>query len=208
LKGRYPKTKEATLVRGAARSRENAGTIATYHAPDLLWLIRVSVPFSYAASKNHIWTQRQRDPVARRADSRAFRANLTAVLKAAVGDRRIAQNKLWIDIKAQKPNHKGDAVNMVDLVCDAVKDATKLDDRWYSLRMVDWEIVKGEPLLFVGIGQESDDDLQVCSSCGIAQLLAEFAKNRSNRAGVARVCHGCRRVDTRTEIVPRGTGRK
>lgn len=194
MKGRYPKQRDRQIAQGIKISRAHAGTIVTFHVPDLLWIVRLAVPFSYASSKNHIWTQRGRDPVARRADSRAFRAHLTEELRAALHGRRVAQNKLWIDIRVQKPNHKGDAVNVVDLVCDAIKDATGLDDRWYSIRSVDWEIVKQGSLLFVGIGQESDEDLQVCSTCGRSLLLDMFAKNRSSKRGLARVCHDCRRV--------------
>ena len=180
--------------RGAVLSRSAAGTITTIRAPELRWLVRIAVPFSYAASKNHVWTSKDRDHVRSRARSRAFRASITSMVSAALVGRRVAVNKLWIDIRVQKPDHKGDAVNVVDLVCDAVKDATGLDDRWYSLRSVDWEIVKGAPMLFVGIGQESDEDLQACSSCGRLLALSMFASNRSNKLGRSRNCHDCRRV--------------
>jgi len=194
VKGRYPKVREATRARGMVLSREAAGSIASVRAPDLRWLVRVSVPFSYAASKNHIWTWRSRDVVANRRESSAFRERLTNEIRAAVFGRRVATNKLWVDIFVQKPNHKGDAVNVVNLVCDAIKDATGLDDRWYSVRSVDWQIVKDGGRLFVGIGQEDVEHAQACSTCGRVLALAMFARNRSNQRGLARVCNDCRRV--------------
>lgn len=191
---RYEAEKKAQRTRGRALSAKSAGSITSIAAPTLAWLVRVAVPFSYAASKNHVWTAKDRDHVRSRARSRQFRAELAASVRSAIAGKAIGLNKLWIDIFVQKPDHKGDAVNVVDLVCDAVKDATDLDDRWYSLRCVDWEIVKGEPMLFVGIGQQSREDVQACASCGRLLDVLMFASNRSNKRGISRVCHECRRA--------------
>ena len=107
----------------------------------------------------------------------------------------IVHNKVWIDILVQKPNHKGDAVNVVDLVCDAVKDAIdRVDDRWFCIRRLDWQIVKGDPRLFVGVGQDSDEDCQVCSYCGQIKPLPEFNAARNQPLGVGRECKACRRA--------------
>ncbi len=106
---------------------------------------------------------------------------------------RIAHNKVWLDILVQKPNHKGDAVNVVDLICDAVKEAVGVDDRWFSIRRLDWEIVKENPRLFVGIGQDSDVDSQVCSYCGQIKPFEEFGQRKRSRLGIGRECRECRR---------------
>ena len=93
----------------------------------------------------------------------------------------VVQNKVWIDILAQKPNHKGDAINVVDLVCDAIQEGCGVDDRWFCIRHLDWEIVKSNPRLFIGIGQASDVPVQVCSSCGVALPFECFTKERLSR---------------------------
>lgn len=190
------------LGRQAERARE-AGRIANGRqvmgvawdgrpGPDLVWQVGVAIPFTYAASKNHIYAMRSQGHVALRRESRALRDELTLRLRAALVGRRVAHNKVWLDILVQKPDHRGDAVNVVDLVCDAVKDAVSVDDRWFCLRRVDWEIAKEKPRLFVRVGQESVEDWQVCSYCGRIRPLAAFTKRAGRRLGVDRVCRGCR----------------
>lgn len=162
-------------------------------APDLRWLLRISVPFSYATSKNHLYTMRRCGHIALRREVVAKRREIAAAVRSALQGRRVAHNKLWIDVLVQKPDHRGDAVNVIDLLCDAIKDATGLDDRWYCIRQLDWEIVKNEPKLIIGLGQDSEIDCQVCSYCGQVKPLDAFTKKAGTHLGVDRVCRGCRR---------------
>lgn len=184
---------------GRATSADCARSIAWRdpHKPELLWLARVSVPFSYAASKNHLYTLRRNGHLALRREVTAMRRAIAAEIRAALVGQRVAHNKLWLDILVQKPNHRGDAVNVVDLVCDAVQDAIGLDDRWYSLRGLDWEIVKTDPRLFVGLGQDARDDVQVCSHCGQLKALGEFTRKAKSQLGVGRACRACLREGRR-----------
>ncbi len=155
----------------------------------------VAVPFTYAASKNHIYTMRRNGHVALRRESKQIRQAITNALGAGLHCMPVVHNKVWIDILVQKPNHKGDAVNVVDLVCDAVKDAIeRVDDRWFCIRRLDWQIVKGDPRLFVGVGQDSEEDCQVCSYCGQIKPLVEFNAARNRPLGVGRECKACRRA--------------
>jgi hypothetical protein len=198
---RRAKTREVSRTAELARlagshinaSRKMSMAWDGFSGPDLLWQVGIAVPFSYAASKNHIYAMRSRGHVALRSESRALRDEMTLRLRSALAGRRVAHNKLWIDILVQKPDHRGDAVNVVDLVCDAVKAAVTVDDRWFSLRRLDWEIVKDRPQLFLKVGQETDQDCQVCSHCGQIRSIAEFTKRRQTRLGIDRVCRMCRR---------------
>lgn len=152
--------------------------------------VRVAVPFDYAASKNAVWRNGRGGHVYARAEGVAFREGLALMLRH--GNHQWYQGKLWIDIFVEKPDHRGDAVNVVDLVCDAVKDATGVDDRWYSIARLDWSIVKESPRLIVGARQAVCEDHQVCSHCGRALPLASsFGRNRSTKTGFARVCREC-----------------
>lgn len=160
--------------------------------PDLLWQVIVSVPFSYAASKNHIFAMRRNGHIFLRKEARSKREEITLAVRQALAGRRIAHNKIWLDILVQKPNHRGDAVNIVDLVCDAIKVATVVDDKWFCIRRLDWEIAKENPRLFLAIGQDSPDDCQVCSFCGQVKTLESFPKKKSNPLGRDRVCRSCR----------------
>lgn len=159
--------------------------------PDLIWLARVSVPFSYAASKNHIYAMRRAGHVALRREAIEKRFAIALAVRSALGGRRVAHNKVWLDILVQKPDHRGDAVNVVDLVCDAVKDALPVDDRWFCIRRLDWEVAKTDPRLFIGVGQESGLDCQVCSHCGSIKPLDQFTRRKEAKLGVGRACRAC-----------------
>ncbi|MFQ5732750.1 MAG: hypothetical protein ACE5KM_12455 [Planctomycetaceae bacterium] len=185
---------ELSREAGLVVNRKSARSIVWCHEPpDLLWIVRIAVPFSYATSKNHLYTTRRTGHVALRREARAKRTEITVALRQALARRRVAHNKLWIDLLVQKPSHKGDAINVVDLVCDAVKDAVPVDDNWFSIRRLDWEIVKEQPRLYIGVGQDADWDGQVCSYCGQIRELACFNKHKGNHLGVGRECKDCRR---------------
>jgi len=188
--------KELAKEAGVEASRAAASNIAWYDSegPDLLWMVRIAVPFTYAASKNHIYTRRRSGHVALRRESKQLRQTIELSLRAALHCMPVAHNKVWVDMLVQKPNHKGDAINVVDLVCDAVKDAIdRVDDRWFCIRRLDWEIVKENPRLIVGVGQDSDQDCQVCSYCGQIKPLSQFNAKRSSPLGVGRECKQCRK---------------
>lgn len=187
------------MARGIEISQSQAlGMLHAVEPPELAWLVRVAVPFDWAASKNHIYALRSgAGHVTLRAESSSYRDLITWKIKAALRDHRVAHNKIWIDIFVQKPNHRGDAVNVVDLVCDAVKTAVGVDDRWFSIRSVDWEIVKENPQIFVGVGQENVGDALACSSCGRVLLLAEFPRDRNGPLGVRRNCRDCTKARKR-----------
>lgn len=163
--------------------------------PDMAWYRRVSVPFSWAGSKNHIFSTRANGHVFMRQESSYMRFNLTNAVREALAGVTVANNKLWIDVFVQKPSMRGDAVNFVDMICDAVKDAMLLDDRWFSIRAVDWQIAKNDPMIFVGIGQESITDLQACSSCGRLLTYDKFQKNSARLNGVGLNCKECQSLN-------------
>lgn len=160
----------------------------------LLWFIRVAVPFDWNLSKNAIHRMGAFGHVYMRSEARAVRSYLSAMLLNALNEsnRQIVQAKLWIDIFVQKPNQKGDAINVIDTVADALKDVCGLDDRWFSIRRLDWEIVKTDPMIYVGIGQDTDVPVQICSYCGRALPFEMFTKRRDLPQGVGRECKDCR----------------
>ncbi len=164
---------------------------AFHEPPDLIWYSRVAFPFSWAGSKNRIYSVVPKGHVALRRTAKEFRSGLTTMVKNSVKGQRIAQNKLWIDIFVQKPNHKGDATNFLDLICDAIKDATDLDDRWYSVRGINWQIAKRDPMIYVGLGQDTNTDVQACSTCGRLLEFHFFQKSKNARNGIGRVCKEC-----------------
>lgn len=181
---------------GKAANEQNRPDVDAWFknpVPDLIWQERISVPFSYAASKNNIYAMRRSGQLMLRRESKELRKKICLAMKAKLYGRKIAHNKVWIEILVQKPNHKGDAVNVVDLVCDALKDAIPVDDRWFSIRILDWHIIKEDPKLYIAIGQETDEDAQVCSYCGLIKSLDHFHKDKRSPIGVGRECNLCRK---------------
>lgn len=171
-------------VAGAAISRAHAEAI-TWDATtpvELEWMIRIAMPFDYGLSKNAIYRMGLKGHVTLRQETRQLRVVLEAKIRDALQGITPVQGKVWLDILVQKPNHKGDAVNVIDTVCDAAKKALGVDDRWFSIRRLDWQIVKTEPRLFLGIGQVSRLPEKVCACCGRSLPLDAFwGKKRKSR---------------------------
>lgn len=194
-----PRSRVALLKRrlenGQRLTLQNRSHIATpSDEPNLLWIVRVAVPFSYAASKNAIYRTVRRGFVELGIEARDWKAALIDRVRKCVSAQPIVQNKLWIDIFVEKSDHRGDAVNVIDAVCDALKVATGLDDRWFCIRRVDWSIVKSIPRIIVGFGQDTDAQAQVCCSCGRILPLAAFHSNAFTSRGTARNCKECDHV--------------
>lgn len=193
------KRKTSRVETGKAISAEVADSIGwTTPSIDLSWQARIAVDFSYGVSKNAIYTSRGGGHVALRRKSRAIKDEITLRMRNATAGRKIAHNKLWLDILVQKPNHRGDAINVIDLVCDGVKEAVPVDDRWFSIRSLDWEVAKNSPKIFIAIGQDTDEDAQVCSYCGRILSLEKFGKRKDGPLGHGRECKECCRVRRRT----------
>ena len=180
----------------AERGREisrAAICIPDFEQPIVLgWSVRASIEFDWAASKNHVFSARQEGHATLRLERKAYRAAITAAVAQAMGPRKPLQNKLWIDVLVQKPSHRGDAANVIDTVCDAIKTAIGLDDRWFCIRRVDWQIVKTEPKLIIQIGQETGvSDVHACSSCGRVLEPGHFHANKGTKSGLSRNCRDC-----------------
>ncbi len=194
------KRRKAESREAGAQTNHEAKRAITWfdqEGPNLLWFTRVAIPFSYAASKNHIYAHRRTGHIALRRESRAKRDEIVCLIRDGLKGHHVAHNKVWIDILVQKPNHRGDAVNVVDLVCDALTKALGVDDRWFCIRRLDWEVVKESPMLFIGIGQDTNADCMVCSYCGQIKELGEFNKRKSGHLGVGRECKQCLREGRR-----------
>jgi hypothetical protein len=171
--------KTSVLVsRGKAINEGVKHNVSHFSEVDLQWFVKVSVPFSYAASKNHIWATNGYGHIHRRKESVAMEEEIFFAFKRALVGRKIFQNKIWLDIFVQKPDHRGDAINVLDLVADALKKAIEIDDRWFSVRRIDWEVVKENPKLFIGIGQEDTWDAKLCSYCGRILPIENFGKSK------------------------------
>ncbi len=160
----------------------------------MVWVRRIAIPYSQCLSKNAIWSRGQGGHVFIREQANQAREGLATLVSHSVQGVDVVQNKLWIDIIVQKPNHRSDATNMLVSICDGIKMGLPLDDRWYSVRRLDWQIIKNDPQILIGIGQESDVNLQACSHCGRLLTYEWFWKTKHSLNGIGRACKDCTRA--------------
>lgn len=184
------KERVRSKAKGKVLSVAAKSDIAWTADPQLEWLVRVAMPFDWGFSKNAIYRMGLKGHVTLREEVKSLREVLALKIKQALGERVPVQGKVWLDIMVQKPNHKGDAVNVIDTVCDSIKKVIGVDDRWYSIRRLDWEIVKENPQIFIGIGQEITVAQYVCAQCG-RQLPREHFWGIKKPG---RECRDCRTV--------------
>jgi len=172
------KVRSKNIERGIANNKPTVENISVFPDVDLWWLVKIAVPFSYSGSKNHLWSTTNKGHVFRRKESNTMQEQIVLLLKPAFAGRKVYRNKVWIDIFVQKPDHRGDAINFIDLIADAVKEAIGIDDRWFSIRRVDWQIVKENPRIFIGVGQQEAFDAKICSYCGRILPEEKFGKSK------------------------------
>ena len=156
--------------------------------------IVVQIPFDYGLSKNAAWTMaRGSNYVYMKDRHRSIRQKIAASISEAKPV--LFSGKVWLDILIQKTSHQGDAINMLDGIADAVKSSIGIDDNWFCIRQLDWQIVKDNPMIVIGISQDVREHHQVCSYCGMILPLEHFGKRKHGPMGHARVCKSCCRAD-------------
>lgn len=150
-----------------------------------------SLPWTRALSKNHVFgISRFGGHIFLRQQTREIQNQIIGAFKASVV--RFAQNRLMLNLYVEKPDHRCDAINIIDRVADAVKQGIGVDDRWYHIGEIDWRIVKHEPQIHIVIAQLDVSDAIVCSYCGMVKLLDQFNANRCTKSGRNRECRDCR----------------
>ena len=145
---------------------------------DAKLVVSFSIPFKTGMSKNfYLGIRHGGYGVYKKLEARTQEDLIVSKLQEGV----FRQNKVWLDFYVEKPTNRSDAVNVVDLVCDAVKKGIGVDDRWFSLGQVDWQVVKDrEPQVYIKIYQEDVWDARVCALCGRILPEACFGNKKNN----------------------------
>jgi small-conductance mechanosensitive channel len=63
------------------------------------------------------------------------------------------KTKTWVRIYAYRPDFKSDIQNFEECICDALKEALQIDDRYFSL-IIDWELNRKTPIIHIDVWQE------------------------------------------------------
>jgi hypothetical protein len=154
--------------------------------------VRVKVPLSAAMSKNRMWVHTRRGVVSSREAHNCKEALIAEVrAAAAAGGVHFFRNKVWVDLLVRKASHAMDCVNILDLVADGLKIAIGLDDNWFSVRRIDWEVRPADPHVVVGVLQQTCVDGDVCRECGEVRLPEMFPAVPRNKGGRGTTCVVC-----------------
>lgn len=185
---------EALAEIASSAGRQETRLSDVLRQPEFAWSVMFSLPFSLNVSKNRRWSNNGRGGKFLSQGVRDYQDQIIAATSEALKGVSVKQNKLWVSFFVEKPNNRIDAVNVVDTLCDAIKVAAGLDDRWFCIGLIDWAIKKNDPAIIIKISQEADHDVMCCSYCGELKALEHFT-NRANRPlGKDRVCRPCRAV--------------
>lgn len=164
--------------------------------------IRAEIDFSYRLSKNDIYriaVNGKRRWLTKTDEAKARQHELAFLLKNAcqLNEVTFVQGKVWLNIMVWLPDHTGDAINVLDIVSDAVQDAIDVDDRWYCVRSLSWAIDKDEPRILVEVTQYMDEPHASCSTCGEIKPHTEFHRDRSQKSGHDSRCKECKNAAAR-----------
>ena len=158
--------------------------------------IQIELPFSSYLSKNK-YGYANTNGVFRHytlPETSALQTQIAYLIKAKRPN--FVQRKVWVEMVIQKPQLRGDAINYVDRICDAIQKAIGINDSWFSLRKVDWQIIRKDPKIIIGIGQEGLEPMKGCTMCGrVLQIDPYFSKPNKPESKPYLTCKSCRSKD-------------
>lgn len=99
--------------------------------------IAFDFPLDWNLSKNKKFIGRTKKVLSK--DYREIRDSLEWFVRFKTKDLKFDKKKIWVIIKVTKKNNVGDCVNLIEGVCDAIKKAINIDDRYFSV-ICDWLI--------------------------------------------------------------------
>jgi hypothetical protein len=162
--------------------------------PNLAWTVQVAVPFDSGFSKNQQHRSLRNGQRFETKGAKARKREIVGALALKLPRHRIEPAKLWLGILVEKTEHRTDALNVLDLVADAVQVATGLNDRWYSCGGIDWARVTRDPMLRIAIGQEARPERVACPGCDARLPLDAFPPYAAGPYGRGWLCRACGRA--------------
>ena len=150
--------------------------------------IKINLPYSNLLSKNRIISVgRGRSSFGKSRvwvnnDVEDMRQIITLMIKKLITTQWY-QSKVYLTIIVGKPHHRGDAVNVIDNLCDCVKHAIGIDDKWFSIAKLDW-FVTNKPYVYLEIQQPITEDCIICSGC---KSITPFSEMKTKN--LCKKCH-------------------
>lgn len=189
---------------GMLRSLDNVPAFPD--RPGAVAMIDLVFPYDKNVSKNAVYRMTEWH-VAIRDEVRSLRDFIALDVKTKC-ESPWPVGKIWIDLFVQKPDHRSDAVNVLDTICDAVKVGLGIDDRWFAVGLIDWSVVKIDPKIFIRIYRFHDLPQRLCSYCGMILATDRFYKNAAVVGGSDRVCKRCKCLEQELKRQGKGGGTK
>lgn len=161
------------------------------HNDPASWRITAAMPYDSAMSKNALYGRGRSGQVFIRTKSARRSSELEFILRLEMRrlDIKPANDLVHLLIDVDKDEMRSDAINVLDVVADAVKKAIGIDDRWFSAE-VRWRIVRSKPMLRVTVSQ-TRYDLRHCSACMKTLSVENFPKDDRGPRGRAWFCATC-----------------
>lgn len=116
-------------------------------------LATITCTYSPALSKNARLKRSFRGRLYIAAPAKAAEARLERELKTALKDIKFYQNKVFLDIYVVKTRVNSDALNFIDALADCLKRVIMVDDRYYGIKGLDYELNKAAPKIVLKLYQ-------------------------------------------------------
>lgn len=126
-------------------------TSSGFHARSLIicyftkMRLEISTPFTWDWSKNKMWKATRFGRLYLNPKTKQLIDFLIYQIRIEMRKNKIIffkKKKVYLSIYAEIENHRGDALNLLDTIADAVKEGIGIDDRWFAIKLLDWEIKK------------------------------------------------------------------
>jgi len=116
--------------------------------------IKVTIPYTTVLSKN---LSHYNIAINKRVPTKAYTVTLKVIgmlIRGEMNKRAVAfqKGKVWLDIMIYRPDMRADPPNFIDSICDGVKSALGIDDRFYAGSW-DWELDKKNPRIEIEVRQ-------------------------------------------------------
>jgi hypothetical protein len=124
--------------------------------PNATRTFRFEIPFVRDISKNRVFfagASKAGAPIMKRRGSvDKIQKAIAFVVSVKVGNEPWPKKtKTWIDVVVQKPDNRSDAHNCVDVLFDGIRDGIGVDDRWFAIGVLDWEVQPMNPNIYVQV---------------------------------------------------------
>lgn len=123
--------------------------------------ITLTIPFRTAVSKNrgHRIKQSQYGlaTIVKTKDLRSYTHEVHWLIRAEIMKKpwKFENGKIWLTVFVYKPRKNADAINVLDTLADIIKNAIEVDDQYFAVRELDYDVDTANPRIILGICQES-----------------------------------------------------